>query len=311
MYRHATAFVIALAFASTAQAPPAQTPPATDVYLASLRSTFSRRAEARPEHSNSPGYDNQPSFLAAGKSVLFASNRDGKQTDIYRYDIASKALTQLTHTAESEYSPLLTPDGKTFSVVRVEADGSQRLWRFDLDGANPRLVLENVKPVGYHVWIDATHLGLFILGAQGQPSTLQVADTASGTAEVVASNIGRCLLMRQDRTTVTFLSKASTPWMIKEFNPSTKTVTDLMPAITGPLATQTISEDFAWDPGGPSASLQRPTFFHDGSGWSPAGISRASMGSRASRSPQAGWPTAPRAGRRAERSLRPTSTLEP
>src|SRR4029079_4951244 len=142
-----------------------------------------------------------------------------KQMDIYRYDVATKALTNLTSTPESEYSPLLTPDGRSFSVIRVEADGTQRLWQFDLDGRNPRLVLENVKPVGYHVWIDATHLALFVLGAQGQPSTLQIADTATGTAEVVASNIGRCLLMRPGRATLTFLSKASTPWMIKEFNP--------------------------------------------------------------------------------------------
>ena len=38
--------------------------------------------------SNSPGYDNQPSFLPDSSAVLFSSNRDGKQTDIYRYDIA-------------------------------------------------------------------------------------------------------------------------------------------------------------------------------------------------------------------------------
>ena len=99
----------------------------------------------------------------------------------------------VTTTAESEYSPLVTPSGTSVSVVRVEADGTQRLWQFDLDGSNPRLVLETVKPVGYHVWIDRSQLALFVLGSSGQPATLQLASTAPESSEVVASAIGRSL----------------------------------------------------------------------------------------------------------------------
>jgi len=151
----------------------AQAPPATEIYLTDLqidRGPLVGATDTFINASSNPGYDNQPSFTADSASMLFTSNRDGKQTDIYRYDVAAKATVQLTHTPESEYSPLVTPDGKTFSVVRVEADGAQRLWRFDLDGSNPRLVLENVKPVGYHVWIDATHLGLFVVCGRGAAS---------------------------------------------------------------------------------------------------------------------------------------------
>ncbi len=186
------AIVLAIGSASVgALAGAHQQPPIdSEVYLASWPGQ-GVAISAVTNISNDPEYDNQPSFTSDSRAVLFTSKRDGKQTDIYRYDIASKALTQLTHTPESEYSPLVTPDGKTFSVVRVEADGTQRLWRFDLDGSNPRLVLENVKPVGYHAWIDATHLALFVLGAQGQPATLQIADTMTGKAEIVATNIGR------------------------------------------------------------------------------------------------------------------------
>ena len=218
--------------------PASQAPPATEVYLTDLGGFGIINI------SNSPGYDNQPSFLPDGKSILFASNRDGRQTDIYRYELASKSLTQLTRTAESEYSPLVAPDATSFSVVRVEADNTQRLWRFDLDGSNPRLVLTDVKPVGYHVWIDATHLGLFVLGGPGQPNTLQIADTASGKAEVIASTIGRGLFMRPGRKTLSFVSKQSTPWMIKELDPATRATTDVAPVVDG-------SEDYAWDPVSP------------------------------------------------------------
>jgi len=189
--------------------------------------------------SQSPGYDNQPSFLPDSSAVLFASNRDGKQTDIYRYDIATTQLTQLTKTPEAEYSPTMTPDGKTFSVIRVEADNAQRLWRFNLDGSNPRLVLENVKPVGYHAWMDATHVALFVLGS---PATLQIADTTTGTAEIADSGIGRSMLMRPKTGAVTYMTTGQSR-MIKQFDPKSRTSSNLLAPLEG-------SQDMAWMPDG-------------------------------------------------------------
>jgi dipeptidyl aminopeptidase/acylaminoacyl peptidase len=220
-----------------------QTPPATEVYLAGLsRDPVPHVAATVVNVSENAGYDNQPSFTPDGRAVLFTSNRDGKQTDIYRYDLATGALTQLTHTTESEYSPIVTPDGRTFSVIRVEADGTQRLWRFDLDGSNPRLVLENVKPVGYHVWIDASHLGLFVLGAGREPATLQLADTTTGMADVIDSSIGRSLLMRPGTTSMSYVSKPQgAAWSVKLLDPKTRVTTTL-------TETMPNSEDCAWDP---------------------------------------------------------------
>jgi dipeptidyl aminopeptidase/acylaminoacyl peptidase len=214
-----------------------QAPPATEVYLVDA----SKWSEEKPpvlNISNDPDYDNQPSFLPDSSAVLFASRRDGKQTDIYRYDIASKKLTQLTKTPESEYSPTVTPDGKTFSVIRVEADNTQRLWRFDLDGSNPRLVLENVKPVGYHAWIDATHLALFVLGSGNAPATLQIADTATGKAEVIETGIGRSILIRPGRGTVSYMTTGASR-QVKEWDPKTRAPTTLFPPLEG-------SQDAAW-----------------------------------------------------------------
>src|SRR5436190_4869906 len=82
------------------------------------------------------------------------------------------------------------PGGQRFSVIRVEKDSTQRLWSFDWQGGDPKLVLEAVKPVGYHTWIDSTTLALFVLG---QPNALVVASTASGRVDTVARDIGRSL----------------------------------------------------------------------------------------------------------------------
>jgi dipeptidyl aminopeptidase/acylaminoacyl peptidase len=238
-----TFLLAALSGAVLVQQPPVN----TEVFLATLR------PDARPmiagpltNLSNSPGYDSQPSFLPDGSGVLFSSQREGTQYDIYKYDFASKSVVQVTHTPENENSPLVTPDGATFSVVQTEADKTQRLWRFDFDGTHPRLVLENVKPVGYHVWVDATHLVLYVLGAGSEPSTLQYADTTTGRAEVIESRIGRSLLIRPRTGTVSFVSQApGSHAVVREFDPKTRQVTTLVETVEN-----TVNSDCAWLPDG-------------------------------------------------------------
>src|SRR4051794_23138218 len=109
-------------------------PPDTDIWLASLALRGTPAVSHASNITASPGYDNQPSFTPDGAAILFTSNRGGSQTDIYRYEIASGATTRVTNTPESEYSPTVTPDGAHVSVVRVESDGTQRLWRFTIAG---------------------------------------------------------------------------------------------------------------------------------------------------------------------------------
>lgn len=273
--------LVASAGVSAWQRGPAGNP---EVFLASLNLDVMPITGGEAENiSHNPGYDNQPSFTPDGRAILFTSNRDGKQTDIYRYDIATKQTTQLTHTTESEYSPVVTPDGKTFSVIRVEADGTQRLWRFDLDGTHPRLVLTNVKGVGYHAWLDATHLAVFIVGASGQPNTLQLADTTTDSAELIDRDPGHGLALRPGppgaSRTVTYVCKTNpAQWMVKEFSVAQKTPTVLTAAVAG-------SEDLAWDPvysagrlfmpKGPKLFVWSPTSpWHEAGDFTTAGIDR-------------------------------------
>jgi len=246
-----------------------QAPPATEIFLAAFDAGGKLQTDA-VNISNSPGYDNQPSFVPDGSAILFTSQRvEGSGTDIYRYDISSRALTRLTTTPESEYSPLVTPDGRTFSVIRQAADGTQFLWRYDLTGGNGRPALANVNPVGYHVWVDATHLLLFVLGGQGKPNTLQYADTATGTAEVIDSSIGRSLLRRPPGDTFSYVSKPQGGrWVVKEFNPKTRATT----AVTNTVDENT-SEDCAWLPDGRllMASGSKILAWTSASGWAEIG----------------------------------------
>lgn len=172
----------------------AQAAPSTDIYLAQLtRSAHdsSGFAIGKPVNiTHRAGYDNQPAFTPDGRAIYYTSRRDDDQADIYRYVIGSRQTSRVTATPESEYSPTFMPGGRRFSVVRVERDSTQRLWSFAMDGSDPRLLLRTIKPVGYHAWLDSTHVALFVLG---NPATLQVATIGTERVDTIAQNIGRSL----------------------------------------------------------------------------------------------------------------------
>jgi dipeptidyl aminopeptidase/acylaminoacyl peptidase len=233
-----------------AQAPAA--PPDTEIFLAAF-SARGQPAVARPVNiTHTPGYDNQPSFTSDGASIYFTSNRGASQTDIYRYDTAAETTARVTDTPEGEYSPTVTPDGRHLSVIRVEADGTQRLWQFTLEGTQPALVLERVKPVGYHAWADDHTLALFVLGGNGAPSTLQIADTRTGAARVAATDIGRSLQRMPGPAAsrhVSFVQRERSgdrvSLVIKELDPATGAITTLTPSVEGSR-----EADLAWTPDG-------------------------------------------------------------
>jgi tricorn protease-like protein len=217
-------------------------PPAADIFLVALKVKSGQIELDKPmQITEWRGYDNQPMFLPDGKSLFYTSIRDDGQADIYQYKIAENAIANATKTYESEYSATPTPDGKFFSVIRVEKDSTQRLWKFPIAGGEPVLVFENVKPVGYHAWGDANTVAMFVLG---NPPTLQLGDTRTGKAEVIEKNIGRSLHKIPKREAISFVHKVSEKeWLLKQFDLKTRTFTTLVQTLPG-------SEDYAWTPQG-------------------------------------------------------------
>jgi hypothetical protein len=188
--------------------------------------------------------------------MLFASNRDGKQTDIYFLELQTRQIRQFTRTPESEYSPTVMPGDAGVSVIRVEADGTQRVWKFSEGGGAPAVVLPEVKPAGYHAWIDAQRLAVFVLG---QPPTLQLASTAGGAAKLLAQGVGRSLLSRPTGT-ISFVQREGEGWMVKEFDPASGEVRPLVAALEG-----SVERDAAWGPDG-SLFMTRGSEVH---AWKP------------------------------------------
>ncbi len=207
--------VLIVSAAALAQTPsPSPTPPVTDIFLIDFANKDDKITFGKPlKITEWEGYNNQPSFLPDGQGLFYTSIRADKQADIYRYEIRIGKTSRVTETPESEYSPTVTPDGKFISVVRVEADSTQRLWKFPLNGGTPSLILQRIKPVGYHLWIDDHTLALFILG---KPNTLQIIDVHKISDQ---------------------------EWIIKAFDLETRTITPLIKTLAG-------VEDYAWTPSG-------------------------------------------------------------
>ena len=177
--------------------------------------------------TNRIGYDNQPAFVPGTSHVLYTALDSAGRADIWRYDFSNNATHPVTRThPESEYSATPVPQGNRFSVIRVEADSAQRLWSFAMDGSDPQLVLPNIKPVGYHAWIDADRIALFVLG---NPATLQIADVKSGSTRTVAQNIGRALQKIPDANAFSFVQRnADSTMSIMRYDVTTSRATEVV-----------------------------------------------------------------------------------
>lgn len=221
---------------------PSQTPD-TDIFLVSLARTGDRLAVTGARNlTGRAGYDNQPNWSRDGRTLFFTSVREDDQADIYRLDPGgTAAAVRVTLTApESEYSATPVPRQNAISVIRVERDSTQRLWSIPLDGAPAAVILERIKPVGYHTWANDTLLALFVLGS---PNTLQLASTTTGRADTIVTNIGRSLHTTTDGK-VSFVHKVSNEeWWLTLLDPATRQTRRLvrMPRRV---------EDYAWTPDG-------------------------------------------------------------
>ncbi|NJL75964.1 MAG: hypothetical protein HC892_14025 [Saprospiraceae bacterium] len=166
---------------------------------------------------NAKGYNNQPRFFNNSELYITVQTPQDKQVDIYLLDLARRSKYKVTETTESEYSPTLMPDLSNFSAIRVEADGSQRLWQFPLDRlSDGKPVLKYETKVGYHHWLNSRRVALFLVG---EPNQLAIADVSTDQVRSIMSNVGRCFQTDPKTGNMAFVHKV-TPrnWYIKQVN---------------------------------------------------------------------------------------------
>lgn len=64
-----------------------------------------------------PGYDNQPHFHPQLPLLYYASFNEDGRSDIRAFNLKTKTTSNITTTAEREYSPTVTPDRQFLSCI--------------------------------------------------------------------------------------------------------------------------------------------------------------------------------------------------
>ncbi len=194
---------------------------------------------------NLTGYNNQPQWVNNNELYLSVMTpRDTFQTDIYSLSFLNNVLTRVTATAESEYSPTLTPDRKNFSCVRVDVGRlpAQRLWMYPIDRTGVgRDLLPLHQSIGYHAWLTDKKVALFIL--DGNSNYLKIVNVEDQSSIQLMTGIGRSFGKLPDGK-LAFIQKATAQtWYIKSLDPISYSTDIVIQTLTG-------SEDFVILPDG-------------------------------------------------------------
>nr|WP_293301260.1 nuclear transport factor 2 family protein [Allomuricauda sp.] len=215
----------------------------TEVYLFDLDMDTKGAPLSNPKNiSNNHGYDNQPSFWD-DNTVLFSSTREG-QTDILRFNINQGSTSSwVTNTPTgSEYSPVRIPGKDNISAIRLDLDGLQRLYEYDIHSGESEPISD--LKIGYHVWYNDHILVSTVLVADRMD--LAVIDLDTGSHHIVHKNVGRSLHKVPGTDLVSFISKGSSKkelWQIKSLDVTDDKI-DTILTLVNPV------EDMVWLPNG-------------------------------------------------------------
>jgi hypothetical protein len=190
----------------------------TEVYLFDLSFENGNPILSNPKNiSNNEGYDNQPSFLD-DDTVLFSSTRED-QTDILQLNInEGLTATWVTNTPTgSEYSPLKIPGKNAISAIRLDLDGLQRLYEYDLKTGKSTGI--SYLKIGYHLWYNKDILVCTVL--VGNQMNLVVHNLKDKTNYTHQTNVGRSLHKIPGTDLISYISKKNNTWTINSLNPIT------------------------------------------------------------------------------------------
>ena len=96
--------------------------------------------------TNSGATDFDPSFNAAGDTIVFASDRNDGNLEIFTLPVTTPngTPTRLTTSGGIDRNPIYTPDGHI--VFETERDGNLEIYIMDGNGQNPKNLTNNTGP---------------------------------------------------------------------------------------------------------------------------------------------------------------------
>ena len=209
--------------------------PNTDIFLFDLAIENGKLTLSNFKNiADNEGYDNQPSFLD-NNTILYAGTRNG-QTDIVKYDIETGRKKWISATEGNEYSPIKIPKKNRASAIRLEKDGTQKLYSYNLKKNVSKVLVEDIT-IGYQTWFDNKTLVSSVL--ENDELALYITDFNESKNHKVDTNIGRSLHKIPNSNLISYISKKNEKWEIRSLNP----INNETKFITNTLLN---SEDICW-----------------------------------------------------------------
>ena len=132
----------------------------------------------------------------AQAQIVFSSNRENGNFEIYVMNIHGKNPRRLTKNRHDDFSPSWSPDGKRI-VFTSERDGNSEIYVMNADGSNPRRLTENGNfdqfpswsPDGERIAFSSRRDGHF-RNAFGITDEIYLMDTDGGNQQRLTNNRG-------------------------------------------------------------------------------------------------------------------------
>ncbi len=167
--------------------------------------------------SKTEGYNSQPSFLNE-RYIVFSSERNG-QTDIAQFDMRYNGKTWINFSEGSEYTPLKIPNKREISAVRLDKDGKQRLYSYQISGGASKELIPN-SVVAYYTWADENTVVSAVI--EDKDLNLFATTINDGKSRKYATKVGRSFHKIPNSDLVSFIAKGNeNQWQIKSLNPKT------------------------------------------------------------------------------------------
>ncbi len=145
------------------------------------------------------------SFSANGKDIYFSSNRhedweyDFRNSEVYKVNINTKEITQLTTQQGPDYSPMVSPNGKKVAFIsfkdKVQTYQLSQLYIMNTNGNERQLLSGNLDRSISNITWDNSGKGLyFTYDDKGNTKIAHI--SLNGNIKKIADNVGGTTLGR-------------------------------------------------------------------------------------------------------------------